>query len=84
MFSGGPIFWSSKKQVSIALSSAEAKYRGALNACIQVVWLKGILSYFDIGSNLSTILFCDNQSAIKISIDPVTKKRTKHVEIHMH
>ena len=39
---------------------------------------------FDLGSTLSTVLFCDNQSAIKISMDPVTRHRTKHVEIHMH
>ena len=84
MFGGGPIFWSSKKQASIALSSAEAKYQGVVNACIQAVWLQGILSEFDIGSTLSTVLFCDNKSDINISIDPVTRQRTKHVEIHMH
>ena len=55
-----------------------------MNACIQVVCLQGILSEFDLGSTLSTVLFCDNQSAIKISIDPVTSQRTKHLEIHMH
>ena len=66
------------------MSSAEAEYRGAVNACIQDVWLQGILSEFDLGSILFTVLFCDNQSAIKISIDPVTMQRTKHVEIHMH
>ena len=51
---------------------------------IQAVWLQGILSEFDLGSTLSIVLFCDNQSAINISTDPVTKQRTKHVEIHMH
>ena len=55
-----------------------------MNACIQAVWLQGILSEFDIGSTLSTVLFCENQSAIKISTDPITRQRTKHVEIHMH
>ena len=55
-----------------------------MNACIQDVWLQGILLEFDFGSALSTIIFCDNQSAIKISIDLVTRQRTKHVEIHMH
>ena len=77
MFGGCPICWSSKKKASIALSSTEAEYRGAVNAYIQVVWLQGILSEFDFGSALSTIIFCDNQSAINISIDPVTMKRTK-------
>ena len=55
-----------------------------VNACIQEVWLQGILSEFDLGNTLSTVLFCDNPSAIKISTDPVTRQRTKHVEIHMH
>ena len=61
MFGGGPIFWSRKNQAAIALSSAEAEYRGAVNACIQVVWLQGILSEFDLGSTLSTVLFCENK-----------------------
>ena len=84
MFGGGPICWSSKNQAAIALSSTEAEYQGAANACIQVVWLQGILSKFDLGSTLSIVLFCENKSAIKISTDPVTRQRTKHVEIHMH
>ena len=79
MFGGGPIGWSSKNQAAIALSSAEAEYRGAVNAFIQVVWLQGILSEFDLGSTFSTVLFCDNQSDIKIFIDIVTRQRTKHV-----
>ena len=45
---------------------------------------KAFFLEFDLGSTLSTVLFCDNQSAIKISTDLVTKQRTKHVEIHMH
>ena len=81
---GGPIFWSSKKKDAIALSSAEAEYRGAVNACIQAFWLQGILSEFDLGSTLSSVLFCDNQSDIKISMDAITRQRNKHVEIHMH
>ena len=67
MFGGGSIFLSSNKQDSISLSSTEVEYKGAVNACIQVVWLQGILSEFEIGCASSAVLFCDNQSAIKIS-----------------
>ena len=56
MFCGGPIFWSRKNQATIALSSAEAEYRGAVNACIQAVWLRGILSEFDLGNVHYTLL----------------------------
>ena len=83
MFGGGPICWSSKN-ATIALSSAKAEYRGAVNACIQVVWLQGILSEFEICITLSIVIFFDNQSTINISIYPDTRKRTKHIEIHMH
>ena len=55
-----------------------------MNACIQVVWLQCILSEFEIGSTFSIVIFCDNKSTIKISTYPVTKQRTKHIEIHMH
>ena len=79
-----PFFVLDKKHPSIALSSTEAEYRGAVNAYIQAIWLQGIISKFDLGSTLSTVLFCDNQSAIKISRYLVTRKMTKHVEIHMH
>ena len=46
--------------------------------------MQGLPSEFDLGSTFSTVLFCDNQSAIKIFTDPVTRHRTKHIEIHMH
>jgi len=38
-FSLGPLCWSSKKQAVIALSTAEAEHRGAVNATTQVIWL---------------------------------------------
>ena len=66
------------------MSLAEVEYRGVVNACSQAVWLQGIILEFDLGSNFSTILFCDNQSDIKISTDPFTRQGTKHVEVHIH
>eukprot|EP00253_Pinus_taeda_P013613 PITA_13613 len=39
-----PICWSSKKQATIALSSAEAKYRGVVNITIQALWLQHFLT----------------------------------------
>eukprot|EP00253_Pinus_taeda_P004703 PITA_04703 len=39
-----PICWSSKKQAAIALSSAEAEYRGIVNITIQALWLQNFLT----------------------------------------
>jgi hypothetical protein len=38
-FGSGAISWSSKKQLTVALSSMEAKYRGAAIIACEVVWL---------------------------------------------
>eukprot|EP00253_Pinus_taeda_P033792 PITA_33792 len=80
----GPIFWSSEKQAAIALSSAEAEYRGAVNATIQEIWLQHFLSELGISVHHPTVISCDNQSTLKFCRDPVQWQRTKHIEIHMH
>ena len=84
MISNGPICWSINKQHTISLSSAEAKYRGAVNAATQCVWLQGILGELGFTFGSLTVIWCDNQSEINIYIDPVQRQRTKHIEIHMH
>eukprot|EP00253_Pinus_taeda_P019211 PITA_19211 len=80
----GPICWSSKKQTAIALSSAEAEYRGVVNATIQEIWLQHFLSELGISVHYPTVIWCDNQSTLKFCRDPVQRQRTKHIEIHMH
>eukprot|EP00253_Pinus_taeda_P013071 PITA_13071 len=42
----GPITWACKKQGAIYLSSAESKYRGAIEASKEALWLCQILSKF--------------------------------------
>ena len=46
--------------------------------------MHGILIEFRIQTSPIVDLYCDNQSKIKISNDPVQKQRTKHIEVHMH
>jgi hypothetical protein len=80
----GPVTWACKKQQAIALSSAEAEYRAAVNASQEALWLRQILSEFGFQHQHPTKLWCDNQSAIKLAKDPVQHQRSKHIELHMH
>ncbi|CAM8923708.1 unnamed protein product [Rhodiola kirilowii] len=64
------ISWGSKKQSSIALSTAEAEYIAAGACCAQLLWVKQQLSDYDVSVNCASIL-CDNTSAINISRNPV-------------
>eukprot|EP00253_Pinus_taeda_P020444 PITA_20444 len=80
----GPITWACKKQAAISLSSAEAEYRGAVEASKEALWLRHILSEFGFRQQHPTTLWCDNQSAIQLCKDPVQHQRSKHIELHMH
>ena len=60
MIGFGPICWSSKKQAALALSLAEAEYRGAVNATIQENWLHGILIEFEVQISPIVDLYCEN------------------------
>jgi hypothetical protein len=80
----GPICWSSKKKYFIALSSTEVEYRGVVNITIQDMWLQHFLTKLGIQFHLSIIIWCDNQSTLKLYRYLVHKRQTKHIEIHMH
>ena len=77
------VSWHSKKQNSVALSTAEAEYISAGSCCAQILWMKQQLS--DYGIILDRIpIKCDNTSAINLSKNPVQHSRTKHIEIRHH
>eukprot|EP00253_Pinus_taeda_P017588 PITA_17588 len=72
------------KQAAISLSSAEAEYRGAVEASKEALWLRQILSELGFEQQHPTTLWFDNQSAIQLCKDPVQHQRSKHIELHMH
>jgi hypothetical protein len=77
------VLWSSKKQNSIALSTAEAKYVSSGSCCAQLLWMKQTL--LDYGVNFDYIpLLCDNGSVVNIATNPVQHKKTKHIDVRHH
>jgi hypothetical protein len=75
--------WSSKKQKSVALSTAEAEYVAAGACCAELLWMKQTLK--DYGCYFTHIpLLCDNESAIKLANNRVSHSRTKHIDMRHH
>ena len=78
------VSWYNRKQRSVALSSAEVEYMAAIQATYEAIWMRNILVGL-FGSHLDpTMIHCDNQSCIKISINPVFHDRSKHIDIQYH
>ena len=78
------ISWFSRKQSSVALSTVEAEYIVACPAICEAVWLRKLLSYlFDLELE-ATCIFCDNQSCVKLSENPVFHDKSNHIEIKYH
>ena len=78
------VSWYSRKQRSVALSSAEAKYMAAsLDAC-EAIWTRKILVKLFSSHLDPTVIYYDNQSCIKILVNPVFHDRSKHIDIRYH
>ena len=77
------VSWSSRKQMCVALSTAEAEYIAAAACCSQVLWMKSQL--LDYGYRISKIpIYCDAKSAIAISHNLIQHSVTKHIDIRYH
>eukprot|EP00253_Pinus_taeda_P012896 PITA_12896 len=78
------VSWYNRKHRSVALSSIEAKYMAASLAACEAIWMRKILVGL-FGSHLDpTVIYCDNQSCIKLSANPVFHDRSKHIDIRYH
>ncbi|GJY72321.1 retrovirus-related pol polyprotein from transposon TNT 1-94 [Tanacetum coccineum] len=72
-----------RKSTSGGIQFLEAKYVALSASCAQVMWMRTQLQ--DYGFNYNKIpLYCDSQSAIAISCNPVQHSRTKHIHTRYH
>ncbi|GMJ02292.1 cysteine-rich RLK (RECEPTOR-like protein kinase) 8 [Hibiscus trionum] len=77
------VSWKAKKQQIVSRSSCEAEYRVMAAAVCELVWLRSLLSSFQIEVSTAS-LYCDNKSAIHLASNQVFHERTKHVEFDCH
>ena len=77
----GAISWSSRKQKILTLSTTEAEFVAATACACQAIWLRKILEELRFKQKGATIIFCDNNSAIKLSKNPVLHGRSKQIDV---
>ena len=75
------ISWAGRKQTYVALNTTEAEYIAACDACTEAVWLCNLVSRLFDQVLDSTVIYCDNQSCVKLSKNSVFHYMLKHIEI---
>ena len=65
----------------VALSSAEAKFKGMVKGICELIWLKRLLTEIGFAPSSEMDLFCDNKAAIDIAHNLIQHDHTKHVEV---
>ena len=76
--------WSSKKQLSVALSSTEGEYMAMTHTSKEAIWIQQFLHNIHFPLSNPTTLLVDNQGAIALASNPTFHVRTKHIGVHHH
>jgi hypothetical protein len=80
----GVVSWNSKRQPTVALSTAEAEYMAAAQATKESLWLKQLLSELGFTHSEAVSIQSDNQGCIALTKNPAYHSRTKHIDIRHH
>nr|GEV29483.1 ribonuclease H-like domain-containing protein [Tanacetum cinerariifolium] len=78
------LLWPAKRQHTLSRYSVEAKYRDVANVVSETAWLHNLLHELHSPLSTTTFVYCDNVSAVYMSVNPVQHQRAKHIEIGIH
>ncbi|GJQ73024.1 hypothetical protein Trydic_g1659 [Trypoxylus dichotomus] len=81
--SSAAISWNSRRQSTVALSSAEPEYMVLSSPTQEAIWLKQFEAEIDEGLNSTVKIYCDSQSAGIANLDGY-RPRSKHIDIRHH
>jgi len=78
---GNTVSWGSRKQSTVSLSSTEAEYIALAHGICEAKWIRHLLNELGIKYSEPTPIYEDNQSCIKVAVEPREHKRMKYVDI---
>ena len=84
-YNKGTIYWRSKMQKSVSLSTAEAEYYAASEMAIKVLYLHNLLANMGFAEQPNTPVYEDNTACIKWGNHVIGgRERAKHIDIRKH
>ncbi|KAI1005430.1 hypothetical protein K3495_g2787 [Podosphaera aphanis] len=87
MLGGCPISWQSRRQKSVATSTAETEYIVLFESSKYAIWITGFLKelcvFNDLVDQKGVLTLTDNQSALAIA-SGTNSRKTKHIDVAFH
>lgn len=83
ILAGASVSWESRKQRTVALSTAEAEYMSITEASKEAIHMKNLANDIDFKQEKILILN-DNQAALHLIKNPVISSKSKHIAIKEH
>ncbi len=85
MLNEAAVSWRSKRQPTVALSSAEAEYISGSSLVQEVIYLRKLLNNLGFPQQEPTVIFADNETCIAWSEGSVGgSDRAKHLDLRVH
>lgn len=82
-FNGSPVSWGSRRQNTVALSTAESEYVAACTTIQETLWMKRLI--YSLCSSVKRPVLCvDNKSAINMIKNSQFNKLTRHIDVKYH
>lgn len=81
LYGGAPIFWRSARQSLVTTSSSEAEFVSLCSTSKDIVWFRRFAMELNIIRDEPTVLYCDNESAIRLANNESSCKRTRHMSV---
>ena len=78
---GMAVYWSSKKQTAVTLSSMEGETVAFTDACKEVIWLRRILEFLGRDTSDPTPILTDNAATESFTTTGQVTSRTKHISL---
>ena len=80
---GAAVSWSSKRQTTVACSTAEAEYQAMSATAREMSWIRLLRSELNLPCS-QLVMRCDNQAAICWSEDWKLEPKAKHIDVMHH
>ena len=81
---GAAVSWKSHTISTVASSTPKSEYVAASDAGVEVIFIRNFPGELGFPQPGATPIFTDSTGAPAIIINPCSRARTKHMEIHYH